>query len=353
FKQSYPIFFIMESVFKYIFAMIVGAMFILFFVGFGKDIISSSETMEAGVLVAGFDDYLFTLTANEMTKDDQNFGIQTLLNFKEGTISSGKNKPKDTNRIVYAPKTLSGTKITTRAIRWEFPYKIDSFFYITNARYKYVIVYDDSSKEFVNELAQGIRATFEFRNYTKTQLLTPTTINSLKSLYTDMSRVTFLVIADSDLSPGDKTKIKTAIPKAQFVFAKSLGQEDDRDPEKQWTYGSIRFDGESSDSYYIGNAMLLGAMYAEDKANYDFNFKRAMERLAAVSDIYDGKIQRLSQAAGECNYNTMIGAFSGLAGAAKSAKEGNMNAGKLNEIVLRVDGMDYTNSRELDCTAVF
>jgi hypothetical protein len=343
----------MESVFKYIFAMIVGAMFILFFVGFGRNIISSSETMDANVLVAGFDDYLFTLTANEMTKDDQNFGIQTVLNFKEGAISSGKNKPRDTNRMVYAPATLSGTKITTRAIRWAFPYNIDSFFYITNAKYKYVIVYDnsdESSKEFVNGLTESIKATFEFRNYTKAQL-TPPMINSLKSSYTDMSRVTFLVIADSDLSPSDKTKIKTAIPKAQFVFANGLGQ--DTGPETKYAYGSIRFDGESSDSYYIGNAMLLGAMYAEDKANYEFNFKRAMERLAAVSNIYEGKIQKLTQAAGGCNYNTMIGAFSGLAGAAKSAKEGNMNAGKLNEIVLRVDGMDYTNSRELDCTAVF
>lgn len=349
----------MESVFKYIFAMIVGAVFILFFVGFGKNIISSSEKMDAGVLVAGFDDYLFTLTANEMTKDDLNFGIQTALNFKEGTISSGKNKPKDTNRMVYAPKTLIGAKITTRAIRWAFPYDIDSFFYVTNARYKYIIVYDESSKDFVTELTQSIRATFEFRNYTKTQLtppitqLTPPIINSLKTSYTDMTRVTFLVIADNDLAPADKNKIKTAIPKAQFVFAKSLGQEDDRDPEKKWAYGSIRFDGEDKDSYYIGNAMLLGAMYAEDKANYDFNFKRAMERLAAVSIIYDGKIQSLQVAATECDYSPLSGAFSGLAGAANTAKEGNMNAGKLNEMVSAVEAMDRTNSRDLDCTAVF
>ncbi|MFA5887197.1 MAG: hypothetical protein WC852_00615 [Candidatus Nanoarchaeia archaeon] len=339
----------MESVFKYIFAMIVGAMFILFFVGFGKNIISSSEKMDAVVLVAGFDDYLFTLTANEMAKDDQNFGVQTALNFKEGTISSGKNKPTNTNRIVYAPKTLSGTKITTRAIRWAFPYDIDSFFYITNAKYKYVIVYDDSSKDFVNELAESINRTFEIRTYEKSKIASAAP--ALGRGWTDMSRVTFLMIGDSDISAADKTKIKTAIPKAKFVFAKGLGNEEE--PENQWAYGSIEFDGEEGDSYYIGNAMLLGAMYAENKANYDFNFKRAMDRLAAVSMIYDGKIQKLSSAASGCNYNIMAGAFTSLANAAKEAKEGAMDAAKLNSMVSAVESMDETNSRGLDCTAVF
>ena len=343
----------MESVFKYIFAMIVGAMFILFFVGFGRNIISSSETMNAGVLVAGFDDYLFTLTANEMTKDDQNFGIQTVLNFGEGKISSGKNKPMTTNRIVYAPKTLSGTKITVRAIRWAFPYDIDSFFYITNARYKYVIVYDstdESNTEFVTGLTESIKATFEVRNITKAQLNTQSYRRLLQSQYTDMSRVTFLLIG-ADLSNSEKQKIITDIPKAKFVFANGLG--DGADSEKQWAYGSIRFDGEE-DSYYIGNAMLMGAMYAENKTNYDFNFKRAMDRLAAVSLIYDGKIKNLQVAATECDYNPLSGAFASLANQAKeAARTENIESAQLSNMVSAVERMDTANSRELDCTAVF
>lgn len=330
----------MEAIFKYIFTMLVGAMFIIFFVSFAYKQIGSAETVDALVLVRGFDDYLLLLTANEEAKDVRDFSAVTTIGFNEGKITS-KTEKTGTNRIIYAPKTLTGKKITTRTMRWAFPYPVDNFFYITNEKYKQVIVYDDTSSDFTQELMQDISTTFDIRNVTKSKLQQNP---SMGGLYTGMTRVTFLLISDNSWDTATKNKVKAAIPKAVFLSAKGEGLDEDT----KWRHGTIKFEDGEAD--YLENEMLIGALYTEDLVNYEYNFKKAMDRLSAISGIYVEKAKTLSvleQSRG-CSYGMMIQGIGLLANAKTESRD-------ISQLVSHAEDIERTNKREFggECPAVF
>ncbi|MDD4878683.1 MAG: hypothetical protein PHO02_06665 [Candidatus Nanoarchaeia archaeon] len=340
----------MEAIFKYIFTMLVGAMFLIFFIGFAYKQVDRAETTDALVLIRGFDDYLLLLTANEEAKDVKDFSSVTTIGFNEGKITSRTEKTS-TNRIVYAPKTLTGKKITARTMKWAFPYPIDSFFYITNEKYKQVIVYDDKSRDFVMELMEDINTTFDIKAFSKTDLSAKAT--AIGNTYQGMARVTFLLISDDKWETATKNKVKAAIPKAVFISAIGQGEETGEDENAKWRPGEITFgDGEKAD--YIGKEMLIGALYTEDIANYEFNFKRAMDRLSAISDIYKKKAELLDQAmlGSGCDYTGIIGISEMINTLGEYGREGGRNMEQMISISANIERI---NKREFggECPAVF
>ncbi|MDI6737375.1 MAG: hypothetical protein QME12_02555 [Nanoarchaeota archaeon] len=339
----------MEAIFKYIFTMLVGAMFIIFFIGFAYKQIGSAETTDALELVRTFDDYLLLLTANEEAKDARDFSATTTIGFDKGTIRSGAQKT-NTNRIVYAPNKMTGKKITTRTMRWSFPYQVDNFFYITNKNYRQVIVSDDTSKDYVQELMEEINTTFDIKHFSKSDLSAK--ISAIGSMYQGMANVTFLLISDNNWDTATKNKVKAAIPKTVFLWAKAGGEETEDEPNAKWRHGTITFsDGETA--AYLEKEMLIGALYAGTFENYDFNFKRAMDRLSAISDIYKNKADLLGRTkgqAGGCDDYTAISA--GIGNLGGYGRDGGRN---VEQMISTAKEIKRTNKREFggECPAVF
>lgn len=342
----------MESIFKYIFTMIVGAMFLIFFVGFAYKYMGVTETVNANVLVRSFDDYLLSLTATEeSSKDARDFSAVTTISFEKGKIKSGSTST-ETNRIIFAPKTLTGKKIATRTMRWSFPYQVDNFFYITNEKYKQIIVYDDTSKDYVQELMEDINKTFDIRAFSKTEL--NSNIQALGRQYQPMSRVTFLLVSNGKWDETTKNKIRRAIPKAVFIWAKGEGINDEEptDETAKWRHGTIHF--EEDEAPYLEKEMLIGALYAEDYENYNFNFGRAMKRLSAISEIYLQKAESLQNSWQNNGCEDAIPIINGIKEIYDSTKDGLPdNIQQIEGLAARIDEINKRNIGGYGCPFLF
>ncbi|MBU2637492.1 MAG: hypothetical protein KJ955_00815 [Nanoarchaeota archaeon] len=341
----------MESVFKYIFALIVGAMFIIFFVSFAMKYMGTAETMEANELVAGFDDYLLLRTGSRDATGPYDFSAQTTIEFDVGKIRSGTIS-RDTSRIVYAPAKLTGKSISIWTKRWAFPYPVDNFFYMTNDRVKHIIIYEPGSAEFVHELNDEINDSYRMDSPRKyeaggtrgeafNQYLTAVT-----SRYSTAAKIRFVVVSTG--ANAIVNAIKPKLPKNADIISVS------KDPDAEgWEYGTVKFGDDEAP--YIGNEMIIGAMFTEDFSNYEFNLKRAMQRLVDVTEIYTGKADYLEASIGaNCgnDYNLMK---SNLVNFKSAAEDRTLDINDVRLLVTRAEGIKEANKQSFGggCPVIF
>lgn len=335
----------MESVFKYIFALIVGAMFIIFFVGFAMRYMGAAETMEARELVASFDDYLMLTSGSIDSTSPYTFGSQTTIEFELGKIRSGTIS-RDTSRIVYAPATLTGKSLTIWTKRWPFPYPADSFFYMSNDRTKQVIIYDSGSADFANELVDEINDSYSIdqpRKYSSDSRFNDY-ITAVGQHYSTASRIRFVVISEG--APSIVNAIKPNLPKNGGIISIS------KDPgADSWEYGTVKFGDDEAP--YFGNAMIIGAMFTEDFSNYEFNLKRAMQRLSDVTEIYAAKADYLERSIREsCDYNPMKNT---LLGFRDMAEDRSIDINDAKMLAQRAESIKEANKRSFGggCPVIF
>lgn len=289
----------MESVFKYIFALIVGALLIIFFVSFAMKYMGTAETMQATELVIGFDDYLMLRSGSPDSTGSYPFAAQTTIEFGMGKIKSSKIS-RNTNRIVFAPAKLTGKSIVIWTKRWSFPYAVDNFFYMANDRVKHIIIYDDGASEFAHELVDEINDSYKMdspRKY-ETGARFNEYLTAVKNRYSTASKIRLVVVSTGARSIVNA--IEPKLPKNADIISVS------KDPDAEsWEYGIVKF-GED-EAPYIGNEMIIAAMFAEDADNYMFGFRQAMQRLADITYIYWDKAGQLEAGtAGSCTEYSFI-----------------------------------------------
>jgi len=279
----------MEPIFKYIFALIVGAMFILFFVRFAMQYTKSEEKLEASQFVASFDDYLteLSVTSGEMFKEED-FGMPTEIVFDKGQIKSGRGVPRKSEKIIFSPRILKGKKVLIWTKKWSFPYPVDNFFYMTNENFKYILVFDDSTKKFVEELVEDIHKGFKVEAYDKNML--SRSLDTIKKSYAGFSKVRFVFFCE----PGELKNKLLKMKNADIVEIK-IGNIEDK-----LSTGTVKFaDGEAA---YLGEPMIVGAIFSEDFANYEYNLENlALVRLAEVTEVLEKKADFMSSLP-QCNY---------------------------------------------------
>ncbi len=333
----------MESTFKYVFALIVGAMFIIFFTRFAMNYATSSQKEEATIFVRYFDEQLSILSNSQDAVQEYNLGTKTEITISKGKIGSGTGLPKSMSKIVYSPGKMTGTKVIMWTKKWEFPYAIDNFFYLTNANYKYVIVYDGTSKEFAEILADpdeeipkpfGVKA-FEVNDFLSKK-------GQLAPSYSGFTKARLAYLSDNPKS--DKiTKLKASMGNADVVVIKRTDTEDE-----DWKAGEVQF-GEDK-GIYLGLPMLLGAVFADNFENYDYNFKAAMARMGEVTAVYGKKADYMTQQLSGCQdiYERMAGLLDSYA-KLKGEKAG------LQEFISKMDEMEEMNLKEFgtECPGVF
>lgn len=345
----------MESVFKYIFALIVGAMFILFFVGFARNYITQADSVDANVLVSGFDDYLMLLSGSTDSTVKYDFGADTAIQFSRGELRSGTNAKRPTNRIVFAPTQLKGKKLIIWTKRWAFPYPIDNFFYMTNEKYKQIIIYDTDTSGFVNEFVDEINDTFAIDPPKKRDFLTPQNLALMATAYKPYTKVRFLIIAKNPLPANTLANIKNVVKNADIVSV--IIEKDEESGDDEWKeYGMLEFGGKEMP--FLGKEMILGAMFAENADEYRFNFNRAMQRLMDITDIYQKKadmMRPLDDTKG-CQYGLFSQSLSGFKSKADAiAGENEISTGAISQLAEQAKAMDENDKENsgIECPAVF
>lgn len=286
----------MDSMFKYIFALIVGVLFIIFFVGFGFKYLGTEEQKIGSLSAANFDDQLSILSVSQDAIQKYDFGTETAISFNQGFIRSGTGDARKSNSIVYSPTNLKGKKILIWTKRWHFPYAITNFFYMTNEKYKYVLIYDDDSKDLVKELAdpeEEIPKEFKVVKFDADKLRDE--FATFKKSYSGFSHVRFAYFSENP-NPN-LVKALRGMKNADVII---IAPEND-----DWSIGKIGF-GADDEAIYLGREMLLGAIFADDYTNYYFNLeKKALPKLNQITSIYIAKADFMSQALQCTEYNLM------------------------------------------------
>jgi hypothetical protein len=294
-----------SPVFKYIFALIVGTMFLLFFIRFGMNYMKQQGSIEAYRLTSGFDDVLSILGSS--TDADQDYNLGTRVNFKIYPDKEGKNryliktssssKSIKSYKILFTPEKLSGKKLYILTKRWYFPFGVTNFYYLTNARYKYFVVYDDDTEEFANELAGDEKEyTPEIPNKFGVMVVhkNKLKVSELKKQVANVVPVFVLL--------GEDAAVESKLKKIENAKVRVVNFDDGQD------YGEVLF--EDGDRYpFMKLPILVGAIFAEDSKNYKYSLDMALDKLGVISKIYNKKKTLLENNPNffSCSGYTLIG----------------------------------------------
>ncbi len=274
-----------ESQFNWIFVFVIGALILLFFVGFvttqkqqseqslGEKIAKDLNTIitQTSVSTGRADVVNIPNKAIEFNCDPEGCGPHGCTS---GFTISNTNVGWDTPvQPIFSPDLVEGMSLLSWSLEWSMPYHATNFLYLTSPQVRYIFV---GSGDLISELYNGLPATVN-------KELNPSTI-------LDKNNYKVKIISNSvpTLPPALKS-----MPDKDVVAIKIEKKDDET--------GNITFYKKQVDRFveegnvpYLGKPSLYGAIFSEDRANYECNMKKALLRLHMATKVYYSVIKTLN-----------------------------------------------------------
>ncbi|MFH1331807.1 MAG: hypothetical protein ABIH63_00800 [archaeon] len=279
------------SVFKYIFAVVAGAIILIFFVRFAMDMTDTQKSVSNAELGFMIDESLNALTVSE----DQSEPIPgdpwpspVMLSFGKGPtcgkLSSGSYN-FNIHKVVFSPLKIDGNQIFAWTQSWYYPFEVDNFFYLSNKNSKYYLVYPSGEvADFVRGLDSQVTPAERHNEHFPKSF-------EVESISSDQVNAR-LAYASGKYSFVKFAFFKTNPPlgfKGNYVVIDYVDCEPDRDDDD--CHGSLTFS--SGKSFFAGKPMLYGAVLAEDFESYQCQLGRIYKRLGIILSLYSEKADLL------------------------------------------------------------
>ncbi|MFH1971927.1 MAG: hypothetical protein ABIJ18_00440 [archaeon] len=275
-----------DESFKYIFGIIIGAMFLVFFIVFAWRYIAYAGSVSDADLATAIDNDLVAFSVSESAQHPISYSRDMDITIFEGKITpKGLGYSKYTGKVIYSPLELQGEEFYVATKTWFLPYKVTNFFYITDKNTFYVIVYDQGSEKFKEEMVDGYSAmpdNFVFEAYEQNNLID--NMKALEEVTSGYEQVRFIFLTEQNFEPE--------LDDYSVISVTSTDEE--------FEYGKVNF--EDGSSIYLSKEMLIGAFVAENKDAYDYNLELALEELQDITTIYYEKSKFLSSRMPQCEY---------------------------------------------------
>lgn len=288
-----------EQQFHWIFVMIAGTVILIFFISVvmkQKDISESKvalsvmqdlETVTTGAGVSKG-------TAQSLNKPD--FDLDFDCSGCLCKYSMQENDKLMQDKIIFAPRRITGRRIIAWTKDWNAPFRIVNFLFLTSPLTKYYLIYNDGPTE---QMAKEINSSLP--TDLNKELVDVSDLGSLEDqnypvvklvyLNTDIQASHGQEFADWDIDPRDLTavNITSAHPyitgRVQFYTINDFGQfEAARDSYNDAASGEIDFIGEES---------LYAAIFAHDYDMFACNMKNAFEKMTLITYIYIKRTEEL------------------------------------------------------------
>jgi len=283
----------MSSTFNYIFALIIGAIIFTFLVGFAYKYLGFAGSLGAAELVSSLNDEFSAFSVSDSAEKTLNFDSAVTFRIYEGKLTS-KGQGRSIDHVIYAPFEVSGEDIFIATKSLELPYRVGNLFYITDQKTVYILVYDASTEQVIEELQSSyssLPSNFATQVVSITQLSSD--METLAEVTSAYDRVRFVFFT----SPA---KVEDAIS-ATFSNAEILSVDSSVD---DYSSGEITFpDGETG--IYVGYPLLIGGMVSGDAYSYNYNLDLVLEKLARVTSVYYDKSKFISARLPDCEYGPM------------------------------------------------
>lgn len=321
----------LSSGFNYIFALIIGGIVFMFFVGFAYQYLGFAQSVSAAELVNDLDDEFAAFSASDSAEKTLSFSQTATFRVYEGSLLSG-GQSKEIDHAIFSPFEISGKDIYLATKALDIPYRVGNLFYISDGRTIYILVYDTDTQQVVQDLQSSynsLPSSFSVQTVSAEQLSSD--IQTLVQLTASYDSVRFIFFTSPDAYIDS---ITTNFPKYEVLQVSS--NLDD------YSSGTVAYpDGTSV--VYITYPLLVGAMVASDAASYTYTFDQVFGKLSRVTDVYYNKAKFLSARLPACdyapiktalnNYKTFVGdssnynSYSSLLAKLQLVEEANNNLG--------------------------
>lgn len=270
---------VVEVQFHWIFILIVGAIILLFFTTIilkqkavseerlSVDVLNSMDSILTGAIISPQ-----TLHSIDAPNVDIEF---TCEDYSIGRFSKTLGK-----YVVFSPDLLRGREIMPWALPWDTPYRVTNFLFLTTDNLKYVVV-DNPSETLDNVIYEELKVTKQL--VSNMDAVKPTNNYKIKFIFFDGGDLNTFTVPDLGILDKDITAINIKPnPSAQ-----KFGEIDFY--KKQGAYFA-----DKKTSYYLTNASLYGAIFAQDKEAYECVMEKALERLNLVTRLQKARAQELT-----------------------------------------------------------
>ncbi|MDD5086796.1 MAG: hypothetical protein PHV16_03510 [Candidatus Nanoarchaeia archaeon] len=271
---------VIEVQFNWVFILIAGVLILLFFGSIVLKLKSNSDTTISNTILTNMQTIMAgaEVSSNTVTPisiPDTKIEV-SCDSISVGSITSDITK----NKIVFAPEIIEGRTMLTWSLPWGFPYHISNFLYMTTPNFKYIIVDSTKGKEIYYKLPQGL---------TK-QLVDK---NSLSDLSNSGHKLAFVFFNDPE---PDQASLPYFLEnmKDNEVIAINIDSGNNKISFYQYKKSLKNFEY-FSDAPYLGDEMIIGAMFSGDAKNYICNLEKALKKMEIVSMVYAERTEELQR----------------------------------------------------------
>ena len=294
-----------EIQFNWIFVVVVGVIFLLFFFGIITSQTNDSEDRISISLSRNFQTILATTGQKDDTFKEYNVP-PTELTFVCNTTEDlyhynlGRFKAKDTKHdVLFSPPRLSSRTLYTWTAEWNMPFSISTFLYVSNDKQVYVftpdgVSFESSSSDFL-ELYESFPTNM-------TVFLRNTTVDVKPSLNVDM----FTYIFFKDQLPANQDDLLLVDEDATIVIIdNTIAGCDLFDcgyiyliPVEEFSYEKnlvnyLSTTGANYRTTYAGKASFFGAIFSQNVPRYECEMQKAYNRLRNLAALQEYRIQAL------------------------------------------------------------
>ncbi len=296
---------VVEVQFNWVFVIIAGSIIFLFFGSLAMDYRRSAERElsaeilhELGSLTSSslHSDY----TAQEVefggielsvscNPDDCNqYGCTQEFDFAEIGITSPSWMALEP---VFSARNIESNYIIIWSLPYHMPYKIGNFLFLTDPEHKYYFVYDEDDDNSL-VFAESVYNRFSQNRFAESELVEKGDLPDID--YEGELRIRFVFFFDDSL--GDDEQPENDVLKWSDILFVNMSSTD-------YIYGNVRYSKLSGDGKlvpdpdskypYIGESMLIGAIYSYNVEDYKCNVRKTMLKSLNLNQIYYDKMKNM------------------------------------------------------------
>jgi hypothetical protein len=275
-----------EIQFNWILIMIAGALIFLFFFSIIQWAKKSADTSSSTTLAIELD-AMFTAaetaksTVNEIPLPFKKIEF-SCNNFK---VDNNPNPRKILDKIIFAPTWIDEGSILTLSMPWEVPFRVTNFLFVSSPKIRYIIIGDPDNNIF--RYLKEVFSTFDekFNVEFNPPLIQDNNNYKVRIIFAGATLDSAYISNLKKMSSFDVT--------ALVIDGNNLEQATPINFYKKSDPGSAQFISYPKDipiqSYVLGKASLLAAVFSEDPDDYECNMEKAFTRLQSLSKIYEGR----------------------------------------------------------------
>lgn len=258
--------------FNWVFILIAGVLILLFFGSLVLNLKKNSDITIANTIIKNMQTIMTgaevsSRTINPIKIPDKEIKFSCNKIFV-GDIDDDITK----NKIIFSPESIKGRILLAWALDWNMPYHVSNFLYLTTPDIKYIFIepLNYEAEEIFNMLPDKINKKKEVSSNIKD------TRNNFKLVFSDEQ--------DPDVPPNLNSVSNNKVS----AISINPGFNEIEFYEKK----GVRFEPVGT-ANYLGNPMILGAMFSGNFEDYKCNVEKAFNKLGIVSMVYEKRTNYL------------------------------------------------------------